>query len=272
MECNVWRRVLMLVLVAALLAAAPALSYVIFLKDGNQIIARDKFRVKGDQALFELQSGVTSSIPLAQIDVERTEQENKVALRGVQVLEGMEKIDQANSLPPPPPPDSISDLLRGRGEHAALQVPEARKRRRSSDAERAASGPVRTPAGYVDLVHLPRRAYATEAVSQALAQYFAGQGIEITGIYQGTEDRQPLVEIVTTSETAVFKALEESANALLQVRESLPDQVDALAILMVSNPQDHSRAGQFQLTPELAEQLASGAVAPPAFFLRHVEF
>lgn len=253
--------------------AMPAAGYVVFLKDGNQIIAKEKYRIEGDQALFERQSGVTSSVPLAEIDVERTDRENLVTLSGVQVIEGMEAVDLANATPPPPPPDSISDALRRAGEGGGLRLPEPRKRATSTTtSSEVVAGPARTLAGYVDLARLARRPYPSTEVGTALDQYFEGQGVETIGVFEGTAPRQPFVEILAPSESAVFKALEESANALLQVRESHPGQVDALEILMVSKAQGAARAGQFQLTPELADLLASGSVAPPAFFLRYVEF
>jgi hypothetical protein len=119
---------------------------------------------------------------------------------------------------------------------------------------------------------MARRPYPSTEIGAALGQYFEGQGVETIGVFEGTAPRQPFVELLAPSESAVFKALQESANALLQVRESHPNQVDALEILMVSKAEDNARAGQFQLTPELANLLASGKVAPPSFFLRYVEF
>ncbi len=254
------------------LLAMPAAGYVIFLKDGNQIITQGKYRVEGELALFERQSGVTSSVPVADIDVERTERENLVNLSGVQVIQGMEAVDLANAPPPPPPPDSISEALRRSGDRGSLRLPEPRKRVRSTATAETPAGPARTHAGFVDLTRLPRRPYTSSEIGAALGQYFEGQGVETIGVFEGTAPRQPFVEILAPSESAVFKALEESANALQQVQESHPDQVEALEILMVSKAQTGARAGQFQLTPELADLLTSGAMPVPAFFLRYVEF
>ncbi|HMB52750.1 MAG TPA: hypothetical protein VKU40_05500, partial [Thermoanaerobaculia bacterium] len=63
--------------VAVLLAALPAAAYTIYLKDGSRMIARDKYEIKGDQAVFVLQSGTRTTIDLDEIDVARTEKANE---------------------------------------------------------------------------------------------------------------------------------------------------------------------------------------------------
>lgn len=261
----------------ALLLAAPAWSYVVYLKDGSQIIAREKYRVEGDIALVVLRSGVTSSIPLAEIDVERCERENTIDLGTARKIEGLEKIDEIDAPPPPPPEkrETIADLLRDRestdgGPGSGLTLPEPRRARPEADpAERLP----RTKAGYVDLLKLPRQRHEDVDLAAAVRDYLRGQGLSLVEVFQGSDERHLLLEIVANAEPLVFQALTESANALLQIREQFPDRLDSFELLLLADTSDRpGRAGQFLLAPEHAEMLATGAISPASFFLRYVEF
>ena len=74
-----------LLLVAGLaLLTASAGAYTIVFKDGSSLITLEKYRIEGDLALATLPSGTPTSFPAAEIDVERTEQINKMGVeRGV---------------------------------------------------------------------------------------------------------------------------------------------------------------------------------------------
>ncbi|RMH15517.1 MAG: hypothetical protein D6696_20505 [Acidobacteria bacterium] len=257
-------------LVVSLILASPAFAYVIFLKDGTQIVARDKYEVDGDQAVFTMPSGVISSIPLAEIDVEKTERENRINLGTARVIEGLETIDELHREAPPPALDTVADLLVLRGDRG-LKLPEPRKRQTEQSAGDALP---RTAAGYVDLARLPRQPYAADDVAEYVRTYLEGQGFDGVALYQGSSEGQPLVEILTPSEPLVFKALQECANALLQAREQFPDRISGFELLLVAERRGREviRAGQFQLTPDLADLLAAGRMNPAAFFLRYVEF
>ncbi|MCP5117176.1 MAG: hypothetical protein GY953_40645, partial [bacterium] len=100
--------------------------------------------------------------------------------------------------------------------------------------------------------------------------YRKGQGVDRVRIFQGTEPNRPLLEIVAASEASVFKALSDSANGLAQIHQRFPKQVAAFELVMMNESQ--ARAGQFVLTPELANLLVTGRLKPPGFFLRYVEF
>lgn len=270
------RRALVLSLVIVAVCTAPTLGYVIFLKDGNQITIREKYRVEGDQAIFSHENGVIGSIPLVEIDVALTEKENLVQLRGVQTIQGLEKVDLANVDAPPPKRDTLSDLLRRKGETGSISLPEPRLRNEDagqapSSGQSAAAVP-RTAAGFVDLLVYPRRPFADSVAREALAGLIADRGLEMIGIFEGTAPRQPFIELVAGTESAVFAALTGTARVLLEIRATHPDAVEAVELLMRVHPSGDNRSGQFQLTPELAELLVSGGLTPAAFFLRYVEF
>ncbi len=269
-------RIAVMVALLSLMGAGVAWGYVIFLKDGSQLSAREKYRVEGPLAIMVLQSGVTTSLPLEEIDIERTNEENaRSNLGSAKVLDGLG--GEENVLPPPPEKrDSLADVIRRRNasrQDAALPEPRAAV---VEDAE--ASGeplvPRTTTAGFAELTALRRELLTTPEIGDAIGNYLRGQGVSDVGVYRGTSDKQPLVEVITPSEAVVFKALLECAGALVQILEEFPDQVEAFELLLVSDPNGSrgSRAGQFQMTPELADLLISETVTPPEFFLRYVEF
>lgn len=253
---------------AGLLAASPAWSYIIFLKDGSQVQVRGRYRVDGDQAIVTLPSGVTSSMPLAEIDVERTERENKVNFGTARKIDGLERVAEIDAPPPPESRDSLADLLRRRGDGGRLEVPEARVAEPTTPQDRRP----RTAGGFVDLMAAPRVQLNEAEVATAVQDYLTGQGLSTASVFAGTSPRVVLLEVVASVESKVFQALAEAANALVQIREQFPDTVDAFELVITADAARQNRAGQFLLTPELAELLTNGTLSPSAFFFRYVEF
>ena len=78
-----------------------------------------------------------------------------------------------------------------------------------------------------------------------------------------------LIDIVTATRGEVFEALQSSAAVLLELRRAWPE-VRGLELAMATGTR--SRAGQFVLTPEQAEQLASGGTTPAEYFVANVLF
>lgn len=275
MRSLIVRASILCVLLAMLAVSAQA--YVVFLKDGEQIVTEGPIQVEGEMALLILPGDIRSSLPLSEIDVERTQRENTVRLGNATVFEGLDKIDVLDAKPPPPPRDSISSLIRRR-DSRGLRLPEPRKRNAAPEPEEAAEDEEetepRTPAGYLDLAALERQPYPDREVSDQLGEALRSQGLGTVAIYAGSAEGQPLVMIETANEGSVFKALEESAKTLLQLREGSGGRIDALEVLLlvaVDDPRPN-RGGQFLMTPELADVLASGQLSPAAFFVRYVEF
>lgn len=251
-----------------LLVAAPAAAFIIYLKDGSQLVVRERYRVEGDMAIVVMPSGVTSSMPLADIDVERTERENDVDYGTARKLDGLERVTEVDVAPPEEDRSSLASLLRRRGDGGRQDVPAARGAEPVTVADRRP----RTAGGYVDLLAVPRVKLTDSALTGAMEGYLTGQGLASAAVFAGTSPRTVLVEVVANVESRVFQAVVESANALIQVREQFPDTVDAVELVITADSGRQNRAGQFLLTPELAELLTSGTMSPPAFFFRYVEF
>lgn len=247
-----------------LVVATPTWAYIVCLKDGSQIVTKEKYRVEGDKAYLILPSGTQTSMDLAEIDVAKTEELNKVDLGTARVLEGVGTKTTPEPVDSEVPQETLGNLLGGR---AGLSMPPVRKRQQATNS--ADEIPL-TKAGFVDLMKLQREPYTDSQITTELLQYLKGQGVEEVKIYQGTAADSPLIEVVTNSEASVFKALKDCANALVQMHGRFPERVGALEVLMVTESQ--VRAGQFVLTPALANLLATGAVKEATFFCSHVQF
>lgn len=248
-----------------LLLAAPAWSYIVFLKDGSQLNTKKAPEVREDGlAYLVLINGTITTLDPNEIDFNRTGKENEGSnLGSARLIETSGesrslKVEDAKSNE-----QTLGGLISGG--QTNLSLPE--NRRRQSAGEEAIPT---TPAGFADLTALRRRPYEDAEVIAELQRYLQGQGVEGAGLYMGTEADRPLLEVTANSEAAVFKIVKDAANALVQVHGQFPDRVAALELIMLTDAQ--VRAGQFVLTPELAGELVTGKIDAPTFFYRHVQF
>ncbi|HEX9734821.1 MAG TPA: hypothetical protein VGG06_22845 [Thermoanaerobaculia bacterium] len=247
------------ILCALLLVATPACGYVVILKDGTQIITREKYRREGDRVFLVLQSGTKTFIAASEIDFAKTDELNKENLGLVKVIEtGDTVVEEA---PPPEQKPTLRDLV---GE-SRLSLPEVAEEDRGGEG-----APPLTRAGFMDLWSVKTRSHPDLELADEVSRYLAGQGVEGFRVLQGTAERRLLLQLTASSEVAVFKGLREAAAAFVQAQSRYPDRIAALELVMSTEAQ--KRAGQFVLTRELADQLLAGAVDPPTFFYRHVQF
>lgn len=256
---SAWSR--SLVCLALLLLASPAMAYIVVLKDGSQITTDGKYRIEGDKVIVTLPSGTQAFYDASEIDVAKTESLNKVNYGNARLIEG-QKVTQIASDARIGADRSLGELV-GRRE---LALPEPRRR----DNNRSEARIRYTPAGFVDLVTLPRKPPAEVSLRAEVLSYLQGQGIDGVKVFAGSAEQHLLLEVITVSEVSVFKALEVASAGLQQIHQRFPDQVAAFELLMQT--EDGSRAGQFVLTPELAELLLSKRIDTASFFLRYVEF
>ncbi len=246
-------------------AAFAASGYMVYMKDGSTITAKEKYKVdKQGRAVITLLNGTQTFIALAQIDVARTDQMNRDGYGSAVVIPGSPQ--DVTPAPGRPQKDrTLADLIKSR-EAAPRELP-------GSHREKATPAPgrlMKTKAGFNDLATLPPKPYPHTEITTELQQFFRGQGLEEVEIYEGTQSDRPLLEITTNSEGSVFKALSTAANALLHVRDLYPNKVGALELLMTMPSRE--RAGQFVLTPDQASELAAKTVDIGSFFVRNVQF
>lgn len=248
------------VLFVLVLFTAPAWGYVVFLKDGTQIITREKYRRDGERVYLILQSGVETFIDASEVDFARTDKLNEENIGMVRVIEGGVDTVVVEEEEPDRQP-TLRDLAGGT-RLAAPESPEVVRPRQRQLPQ--------TKAGFVDLWSFERQTYANAELTDELSRYLASQGVEGFQIFRGTGERRVLLQMTANSESAVFKGLRDAAAALVQAQTRFPDRIAVLELVM--STESGKRAGQFVLTRELADQLLAGAVDPPTFFYRHVQF
>jgi hypothetical protein len=250
--------------VALILAAPLAAAYMIILKDGSKIAAREKYRIdKNGRAIITLENGNQTFVAADKIDVAKTEAYNK-EYGGDLVLPGdPQPIGPATTTPTASRDRVLVDLAN----RSATPTPTTR---RQTSSEGNGGTAVKTRAGFTDLGSVPRRDYPHIEVSSEIVQFFRSQGIDDLAIFAGTKADRPLVEITTGSEGSVFKGLVVAANALLHVRDRYPQRVGAFELLL--NTPSRERAGQFVLDPQMATDLVAKTVDVTTFYVSHVQF
>lgn len=245
------------------LAAGPLSAYTIYLRDGKTLLAKGKYRIENGRAIITLPNGTQTFLDAREIDIPRTERENRSDLGNAMVLENNRPPDPKAATPPQQ--RRLSDMINSREAPREPQLPEENRRETS-----AGSGAGRTRAGFPDLTGIPRKPYARLEVASDLQQFFRGQSLDEVEIYNGTQADRPLLEITTNSEASVFKALTAAANALLHIRDAQPNRVSAFELLLTTP--ERERAGQFIITPELAADLVAQKVEVSQFFVQNVQF
>jgi hypothetical protein len=247
--------------ILALAAVQPLAAYVIWLKDGNRIAARDPYEVQGTRAIITLPNGTQTFIELAKIDVPRTENANRTKDYGATDM-GNTKVVPGTPQPAAPT-KSITDLINAH-RPSARELPAARR------PQEKAGDTSHTVSGNVDFATLPRTPYAGADVVADLRELFHSQGFDEVGMSVGTRPDRLLLDFVATSEASLFQSLNASATALLRAQEHFPGKVAAVEVFMQTPT--HERAGQFVLTPENASELVSKKTDPATFFVANVQF
>lgn len=245
-------------------AAFAATGYLVYLKDGHTVAAKEKYKVENGKAIILLLNGTQSFIPLDQVDVPRTDEANRDGYGKAVVLPGSPK-DVSPTGVKTQKDRTLGDLIKSR-EAVPRDLPTTRRDKNAGVPGHLA----KTRAGFNDLSTLPQKPYGNAEVAAELQQSFHGQGFDDVEIFEGTQGDRPLLAITANSEGSVFKALSASANALLRVRDRFAGKVGALELLM-SMP-SRERAGQFVLTPDQASELASKKTDLAVFFVRNVQF
>ncbi len=244
--------------------AAPLAAYTIYLKDGSKLQAREKYAVDGSRALITLFNGTKTFLPLAQIDTKKTEEANRIDYGSAQVLPGAPREVPQGGDAAAPQQKTLRDLVATR-EANVRELPEYRR----PSVNASAGAKAKLSGGAYDLMAWARKPFADVALATELKRLLTLQGIEEVEIYEGTKAERPLLEVTTNSEGSVFRALAGTTATLPLLRQTY-DKVSALEVLMLTTERD--RAGQFTITPEMADDLASKKVDLVSFYLKNVQF
>jgi len=249
------------VLVALALVAAPGWAYTVFLKDGSTIQAQEKYTVQGELALIRLQSGTTSSIPLAQIDVARTETANRSRYDSTtMVIEGGQT-SGLQTTAEAPRKQTLSDLIKERSD--------GELRRPGASAGTAAVPEVPAAASRIGATRPSRAPYPDTDVATRLLGFVSARGISAVSVHRGRQTDVPLLVFETQSEGSVFKSIVASASALVQARAA-GAAIGGVEVLCETP--DGGTGGGFDLSPELARRVLSGDYEITRFFVENVRF
>jgi hypothetical protein len=248
-------------LLVALLAASPAAAYVVVLKDGSTVAAREAPEVDGDQAIITLQNGTRTSIAASEIDTEKTRLANETSLGSAQMIDDGTTTQIPSTAAPPPRRERLTDLIARR--EAARQRQLSLPRSDSVD-DPAEAGPVN------DYRLLQRRPFHGGEVAEEIQRLFRAQGVEEILVYQGSRPENIRLDVVASSEASVFRAIQVAASALLQVQESHAGQVGSVELVLETA--DRQPAGQFLIGRDAAHLLVDQGMEPSAFFIRYVRF
>ncbi len=249
--------------------AAPTAAYIVILKDGTQITTAEKYVRKGKEVILTMPNGVTTSYLASDIDFAKTDELNADGkLSNAKILNtGNVRELEEKHRPQEPKRQTFTDLLTSREKGLALPEPKRRQPMVGADGEEAVVVPL-TGAGFTDLMALRRDPHKDGELVSLIVGCLNGQGNQVK-VYRGSRENWPLVEITAASEASVFKATKDAAGCIVQVRQQL-NTLEGFELLVVTDAA--VRAAQFSLTEELANELLTGKLEAPSFFLRYVEF
>lgn len=254
-------RVLALALLLAILAS-PAAAFTIFMKDGSTIIAKNEYRIEGENAIITLQNGTETFLAISEIDIEKTKKFNTDNIGSAMLLEGGEI--KALTTHQPVPKQTLGDLIR-----SGDAKPRERQEARRQTVDSTPSGPAMTNAGYLDLAAIRRYPYDNLDFMSELRSYFTSQGLEAQ-VFRGTTDRGPMVEVVTSSESAVFKSLQVAAQAMTQLGDRHASRLQIIELLLKTSR--GTSGGQFVMDRELADEINSNTTDMASIFVENVQF
>lgn len=244
-------RLLVLVLFSA--AAAQA-SFTVYMKDGSTVQAKEPYTIEGDTAIIILENGTRAALPFSEIDVERTQKNNEGSLSGAKILRDGRFVD-LDELPEAPPQRETLGTMINSGRATATAA--------SPDADAL---PTERPGPGQEAAHRP---YADQGLTQAIENAFAELQLDEIDVFQG-DGGAPLLQVVTETESAVFRGLRVAARVLMAVRAARPGEVPAFDLHFLT-PQGQE-AGSFRMTPEQAEALDSRHLEPSEYYVRNVRF
>ena len=244
------------------LLAAPATAYRVIFKDGSSLMALDRYAVQGDLAVITLESGTRTTVPLAEIDIALTEDQNRqTATSSAVVIEG--RTERPLELGAREgAPQTLRELILERQQSGNSAPP------RPASSDPAPPRVRQTAAGFHDLGSLQRRPLDAD-VAAALSTKLREQGLARFQVFAGTASERAMVEVTADDAGQVFAALEAASAAVVALHEQ---GSEGLVLELLLRSSQRSPAGMFTLAFENAALLAKDRISPGDFFVQYVEF
>lgn len=238
-----------LILAALLVAAWADATYVIVLKSGKRVVGREKYVVKGNNAVIQLKNGALTAVPLAQIDLPKTEQINAEKLGDAVSLDW---VDGTETPPTPTPTPSVAGLGRIRSQVGQLFGESAK--------------PTPTPG-----IMFRDSKYSDVQVEKLFQEGLESYHLYLYRTSAGTRPEYLFVEVSVNGQPEVLKALQAIGLTYHLLAQRSPERCPAQVEVQMIN-ESGKEAGLFRLTALEAAELATGKVTAEDFFIKKVIF
>ena len=238
-------------------ASTPASAYVIYLKGGRQIIAKDKPSVQGKNLVFYSPIGALQTVPISEYDEKSTIEANKAGTGDAYVLgESPNVVDPAPLKKP-----SLSQYIKVNKKtdipeepHVIPPLPKS-----SGDGATASSGKPGTQ------LAAPTVAALDPQVDNVFSRALETSGIRgprVLPVHNGVR-----IQAVTENEDQVFGALKAIARGLKESRAA--GHMMEKADIYLATAAGES-AGHFEMTAEDADALLNGKITVAKYFVANV--
>ncbi|MCP4898444.1 MAG: hypothetical protein GY906_15830 [bacterium] len=242
----------MLCVFAGALVASAATGYIVILKNGHKIRAKEPLRIEGRTAIITLSNGTMTSYPLDYVDLVATQKYNQSDVGDAIEIKELERINQPRATPTP---------HKSLGSYATISP--------LTDAELGATNtptPVPTPG-----IKLQSGGYSEPRITRAFGEFLDTNKLYLHKSSAGTKAEYFFLQIIADDENQVFQTLKVVAEAYSLIHQRFPDIApDSVELEMVST--GHNAAGTFRITPDMATQLTGGKISPEEFYVKHVIF
>ena len=243
------KKAALMALLLGLIAEQAFAVYVILLRNGGRVVAREKYEVKGVNAIFTDKIGTLKSIPLAQIDVEATAKINTLGLGDAQSLDW---VDREQVKPTPTSTPSVTGL--GRVRAGVVKV--------NPDSVR----PTPTPG-----IMYREKEYPDRLVTAAFASGFEAYHIYLYRMSLGTQPTYLFIEVQVNGQPETLKALQAVTTTYYLLFQKLPVRAPERVEIQMLN-ESGREAGLFRISAEEAADLATGKITAENYFVQHVIF
>lgn len=255
MEVVKVKRAFIVCVLATLVATSAFAAYVVILRNGSRVIARDKYEVKGQMAVITLQNGTLTSIPMSQIDIPTTDKLNARNLGDAIPLDWVDPETKPKPTPTPTPRIAGLGSLK-----IGLAAPEESK-----------ALPTPTPG-----IMYRETKYPDARVEQVFQQTLDAYHLYLYRSSLGTRAGFLFIEVSVNGQPEAFKALQAICTAYHLIVEDLTkknqkDRIPETVEVQMLN-ESGREAGLFRLTPVDAAELATGKATADNFFVQHVIF
>lgn len=230
-----------------MLATSPAWAvYVVILKDGTRISARERFKVQGEMALITLPNGTVTQIQLARVDVAASD---KASAKGVGDAVQIDAVPKSST-----PTASASDRSTASLQEVARQR-RLKEEKKAQDAGKGGKGATLSP-------------YPDREIASAFYAALESAGIGNIQTFAGSAKGAIRIDGVADKEEQIFSALTTLARRYQEMKSSTslaPERIELT--LKTSTGED---AGSFSFNIDEAGPLLRGELSAQEFFVRNV--